>query len=170
MRYAALILIFLAGNLSADDSKDDNSYICVPDTVVGFAFSAATKTWERANFRVGDRKYIVRPTKEDDTNFIGRRGPFDEPYGVWKLDEDVAFLLCEEGVSKEDWLRCEVGINGKFVMNAFSKRYMVLYAGSYMVATIDFNWDDDRENLIRTDKEDEGGDTPFIEIGKCSKI
>lgn len=169
------ILILLAGTISAQESKDGKSYLCVPDRSVGYAFNDSTKTWDHANFRVGDDKYIVRPITPDDTGYFGM--PLKDAYGVWKLGEDISFVQCKEGVSEHNWLRCGGEFNTKFVLNSRTNRFMLTYEGSYMIATFEtvrnkdgsYKTDENGDTIVR-DKEDEGGDTPVMEIGKCSAL
>ncbi len=166
---ALLGLVIIVFSVAAAAQAD--SYLCVADKSTGFQFNKSTKTWESVNFNVDDSKYIVRPTTPDDKVLW----PGRYAYGVWKLGENTPMILCKEGISKADWLSRGAEYQ-RFVLNARTNRYMHTYVGEYMVATFENVRDDhgmpviiDGEWVSR-DKEDEGGDTPYMEIGKCSSL
>ena len=121
MRYAALVLILLAGGISAQDSAKGKSYLCIPDRAAGFSFNKARKTWENTNFDVSENKYLLRPITSDDKSYFGT--PLKGVYGVWRLGEDTSFVQCEEGISEHSWLYCGGNFNTRFVFNSRSNRF-----------------------------------------------
>lgn len=168
MRYLPLILILLAGSISAEDSNSGKSYICIPDKSTGFVFNEKTKSWDQTNFRVEDTKYIVRPaTKDDSGNLSSGDKPLLYKYGVWELGDDSSTTYCMEGISEAGWLGCSFGMDFNF--NIHSMRFMLMFTGSYVVSNIKFKWDEN-DHVTSRRVADEGGDTPFIQIGKCSKL
>ena len=166
MRLSLIALLLLAGGLSADEAKEGQSFLCIPDKSVGFKFNDRTKEWDQADFRVGDDKYIVRPTTDEDASLF--LFPVSKPYAVWILGEDYPDVFCNEGISEFHWLKC--GENPQFFLNTYTNRFMYIYHGSYMAATIESGGRDEEGNLTFVDREDTGGDTPIMEIGKCSKL
>jgi hypothetical protein len=64
-------------------------------------------------------------------------------------------------------------------LNSRSNRFMRITHGGFMTATFESEKDKDKDgnykvdedgNSIEVDKQDEGGDTPDMEIGKCSAL
>ena len=156
--------IFLSTLVASTAIAEDKSYICVPDKSTGFKFNKPSKEWETTTFNVDDDKYLVRPTKDGDLGFLIK----GTKYGVWVIGEDYAKAGCDEGFSDYLWLNCDL-LGGEFTMNAKTKRFMFVFKGGYMGATLDTkSVGDDEWELVS--KPDNGGDTPYIEIGKCSEI
>jgi len=174
MNYSALILILLAGLTSAEETADGDSYHCVAERAVGFVFNNGSRKWEPGDFGISDSNYMVRPTKKDDKRY--RHGPpVKEKYGVWKYGKDLGIAFCETGPTGW-WLIC-VGLNMEFTLNVKTKRYMYVFRGSYMTATYGairdkegFQIEDENGNVTYRHHEDEGGDTPYMEIGKCQSL
>lgn len=68
------------------------SYLCVPDSVVGFGFNKVTKSWTQTHFEVGNSKYLLSLTnnrwewkKIGDKYSLVNCGQFSE-YGVLNCD------------------------------------------------------------------------------------
>ena len=172
MRHAALILILLASLTSAQDAANGNSYLCIPDRSVGFAFDKASKIWEPATFEIEARKYIVRRFKEDDLRYKPGR-----EYGVWEFGKENSLATCDRWSGSSWWLQCDRGVIQSFLLNVKTNRFMYIFRGSYMNATYGtvndkdgFPIEDENGNVTYRHKEDEGGDTPLMEIGNCSKL
>lgn len=87
-------------------------------------------------------------------------------YGIWKVGSKTDRIGCEMEFTEYGWLNC--GAGDGFQMNSDTLRYMFFFNGTYMTATIDTSKSEIGDTIVL--KEDRGGDTPYVEIGKCSEI
>ena len=140
----------------------EDSFLCIADRSVGFVFDESNKSWKNAIFDIDDDKYIVRPASKDNDNLL-----MGAKYGVWEFggSQIIASYLCQESFTEAGWLNC----GDSFKMNRLSGRYIITYIGLYVASTLRFEIENgELKNVVRVP--DTGGDTPYIEIGTCSKI
>ncbi len=150
------------------------SFLCIAEAATGFAFNESRKAWESTDFSVEKDRYVVRPVNKTDSEDLGL-SPGDT-YGVWKVGEKTAEFGCKQGASEFNWLSCGQGDNA-FSLNVATLRYQIDFRGSYMTATLLVDRDaaghlfrDADGNVVPGTKDDNGGDMPYIEIGKCSGL
>ncbi len=160
MRFVTVLLLLGATAVLAQDTAKGKSYLCIADKSTGFTFNESTASWDQTNFRVDDNKYLVRPAKPDDDLVFASRETF--VYGVWRLGEDKVMIECDHAPNEYHWLRCNRS-SESFTLNTKSNRFMLTFRGSYLVSTF-------TPGVADSSGEDRGGDTPFIEIGKCSPL
>lgn len=122
------------------------SYLCAADMATGFSFDKATKQWNATTFKP-DKKYIVNKS-------LSKKATWE----VKEVGTKYPLVGYKEDFSSEGYLYC----NGflKFKMNNKSLRFLSAYLMGY--------YED------YTDQEpgepEEGEDTPYIAIGKCSPL
>jgi hypothetical protein len=146
MRIASALLLLLPviPLAIAEDEATPDSYLCIPDMATGFKYK--NDKWQATHFGVGDDKYILRRPKETDS--------FPDAAWVWGEFGDKRFYTrCMEDVSAYGFVFC-TGIGQELRINVNTLRYQLYYYVGYVAATIN----------------DSPGNTPFIEIGKCSAL
>jgi len=121
-------------------------YWCVADSAVGFKYNASNKNWEQATFNVDDSEYII--SKADPNSARSKRLQGLVEYLVTKVGNKYAHIFCKEGFT-ENILSCS-GLGSELTFNKNNGRYMHIHGIGYV--------------------EDEKGDAPHIEIGKCSPL
>jgi hypothetical protein len=136
-------LLFSGAAAAAD------SYLCISDQATGFAFNKETDQWYRANFQTGE-KYVLSREK-----------------GGWVLKqfgEEAPLLHCPGDFNAGNNLICSDG-GTDFRMNRHLLRYQKAYLVGYYV---------DYGALGKLPPGlpamEEGGDTPVLEIGRCSAL
>lgn len=166
--------VFLLLLVASTAVAEDKSYLCIADKATGFDFDESTKKWESVNYDVDDQMFLIKPVNEDGSAL--ERLVYDKSgYLVWTFGSGDVSHYCEKGPGAYGWLHCNSMTGGRFAMNSLSKRYVRTAPGGYVSATIDLVRDDsvkpDKDDEVMTTlKEDAGGDSVAIEIGKCSEI
>ena len=125
-------------------------YICTPDMATGFAFAGGE--WHQSNFKTNSR-YIVRPVRKDEAPLVKKFVEsvlYNAKWVVMKVGERVPFSGCTEP-KEHGSILCK-GPATEFKMNEKSMRFLYAYLQGYWHPS------------------DKGGDTPILEIGKCSRI
>ncbi len=145
---AAFIFCLLTTQASAEES-----YVCIADLSTGFKLNTITKQWETANFRT-DNKYLISREKRGNMNWVWKGKKFGEEYSDF---------FCEEDFNDHGYLTCS-GIVGKFIMNKTNLRYSLYTHIGFVTANIM----NDKGEMVN--KESDGADTPYMEIGKCSSM
>ena len=102
-------------------------------------FSYEKGQWLPRKFNVENEKWILEKR-------IDARKNNKSKYFLKKYGKKFIWSSCKKG--NHNWITCKK-VND-FLMNTKTKRYIMTYKGSYAYGR------------------DEIGDTPFIEIGKCS--
>ena len=121
----------------------DDSYLCIGEHATGFSFNEKNKTWIAGGFKEG--KWILK--KSADPNY---------KWEVYRFGENFPESVCEQDFNESGNIMCE-GI-AQFRMNKERLRFLYIYPFGY--------WSDNNKvNMLK-----EGKNTPFMEIGKCSKI
>ena len=118
-----------------------DSYLCIPDKSAGFSYSTATKTWDYARFDVRDSKYLLKRSDSKWSWSIFGKNPFLSMTVCTSQSPDT-FIFCNGFY--------DVRVNTKSLR--FQLVYPIGYTNSYASPS------------------DEGGDTPYLEIGKCSPL
>jgi hypothetical protein len=135
------LLSFILFTLSFISYADQ--YLCIADASTGFTFDKASKKWKQTNFRVNDNKYIISSSKSESST-----------YQIKKMGSDFVFSFCTDDFNEYGYLYC-----GDFKFNKDNGRFINTYTTGYF-------------NVLPKVNEitDESGDTPYIEIGKCSSF
>lgn len=123
------------------------TFLCVADKATGFFFDKVKKEWVSTNFRTS-AKYLVTPSNQPDVS-----------WEVKQVGEKWAHATCARDFNSNGNLICE-GFGTEFRFNRNSLRYMNVYLIGY--------WSDG--NPKSGVGGEEGGNTPSIEIGKCSPL
>lgn len=129
------------------------SYLCVADSAAGFVYSKTSKRWTSTTFKSVEKYLLVRPTEAEKVVFSG----------AWVLKEvgnDTPSAGCESEFGEAETLRCE-GIYD-FRFNCTSGRFLMAYLYGY--------WTDPPDKRTAALFGDEGTNTPYLQIGKCSRI
>lgn len=146
MALKEIIASVLVVSALAPSSALAASWLCVADQSTGFKFDSYTKKWNVTRFDVSEKRYTI--VFRDDEKY---------PYTVREFGELNSLpMLCED-FAAETFLHCR-GIAGTFRFNQRTLRYIHSYEVGYINPTPGLN---DMK---------EGADTPFMEIGRCSKI
>lgn len=124
-----------------------DQYLCIADSSVGFSFNKGTKSWERANFRVGENKYVLSGPKSEGAAYL-----------LTRMGSQFAEAQCEKGFNDPGYLFCS-GFGGDFKFNRRNGRYLKTYTVGYFNVVPGVN-----------EVTDENSDTPYLEIGKCSSF
>jgi hypothetical protein len=127
-------------------------YTCIEDMATGFAYENGV--WQQAHFKL-EGKFIIRPATEFDQNswMSIALGIPKAKWGVGKLGEKEPIASCEYDFDTAGSLYCRASFY-EFRMNRKSLRFLHAYLSGYWNST----------------PGDEAGDTPFINIGKCSPM
>ena len=139
---ALLGLVFIVFSVGAGAQAD--SYLCIADQATGFKFNKTTKTWAPATFNVTDDKFVISRSKTEKH--------------VWKMTivgEKQPYTCRDQTPEYEDNLFCDVAFT-KFQFSLESLRYMSVHPFGYV---------DPFTELFK-----EGGQTPYMQIGKCSPL
>lgn len=164
-RLLVSVLIVLLSTKAYAEKKDPDQFLCIADLATGFSFDKTTKTWESTNFRVDGQKYIVKKVSEknkQDAEIIKKlKG---EKKLFWKVTEFgkeslVTNTYCEY-YTPNDTIICDFGIFYKYKISIKNLRYIKISTWGY--------WDDDLTDKNSFKKE--GGNSPHLEIGKCSPL
>jgi len=147
-RVGLTVALLIGVSVFSYSSAETERWLCVAEKATGYIFSDLTTRWERAAFKASD-KYLVAP---------GPPKP-DQPvqYLVRKIgDPSYVYLKCRDFVG--DMLHCEspllfLPFYESFSFNTKTLRYVYTFTGSWL-----------------KEKPEGGGDTPLIELGKCSPL
>lgn len=128
------------------------TFLCIADNATGYAYDPTSKEWKSAKFNFEGSRHIIKRSS-------GSQYAWEvNEYGVtekWFPDAG-----CKEDFNTVGLLYCE-GVGRDFRFNKSNGRYIFYFAGSY----INFDPRSEREGYQK-----DGGDTPFIELGTCTKI
>lgn len=137
---ANIIILFFVLLTSSNAHADQ--YLCISEKATGFEFNKETKSWNTANFNVQGQKYIISKSKVE---FI--------EYEVKKFAEKYTIAECMRDFTEKGFLDCD-GPIGTFKFNRENGRFLRINPWGYLgVSPFSTN---------------EGDNSPFIEIGKCS--
>jgi hypothetical protein len=110
----------------------------------GFSFDRKTKEWSPGQFTLKKSKYIVK--RDSPTSWV-----------VVTHGEDFPFAWCDKDFSDAGFLRCS-GVE-QFEMNRKNLRFMNSYLFGYV-----------QDRLGLKSFQNEGENTPRLEIGQCSVV
>ncbi|GLJ00477.1 hypothetical protein Sbs19_42950 [Sphingobium sp. BS19] len=114
----------------------------------GFKYDIASKRWQNARFNASEQRLIIKPSTNPAWQYVVVE--FGKPEGFPEA-------TCKQLPNKYGFLFCD-GIFGDFKFNTLNLRYIRSYLAGYVEIT--------PNNRLS----EEGGDTPNIEIGKCSQL
>lgn len=152
MKLPKIAMVIATGFALTASSVSAQTFLCIADQSTGFSYSQASRSWETKRFNVSDNRYIIRKSNRNpylwEVNQFGK----DEPF--------LPFSGCKDDFNDFGFLHC-AGLGGELTFNRENGRYILYYMGQYAAYNPNSDVPDYRKD---------GGDTPFIEIGKCSKI
>ena len=137
------ILVLFAWLFMSTTALAAEQYLCVPDKTTGFSFNKVTKKWQYSNFE-NETKYVISKSNVKDYVFQ-----------VTEVGENSPIARCESDFNNYGILFCSGYY--EFKINKKNGRYLKVYVYGYYNVVLE-----EGKNI------DEGGDTPHIEIGKCS--
>lgn len=137
-----------------------DGWLCIADQATGFSFHEDTRSWEISKFNVEGRRYIIRHLTDDERagyeqsmdkngeihpplkwGFLKVGEQFPEPCFIDKLDEYNNLICGFTPTVQQLWF------------NQKTLRFQHVYLAGYV-----------------SPGKVEGGDTPSIDIGKCSPM
>jgi len=142
-----LILVLFGALTTLAHAQAPSGYLCVADKATGFAFDKGTKQWNQASFRT-ESKYLISPS-----TFKGYA------WEVKRVGQQFTSAMCKDNFNSVGNLFCG-GLGTEFKFSSGSLRYMSAYLIGY--------WPEANPKAKSDSEREEGSDTPYIEIGKCS--
>ena len=146
MKDRVLIGMVLAALLPTQASAA--TWLCIPDMASGLSYNTTLRKWGHAKFNVAGERFLVKESSVTDWEYEVRE------FGKESVIPDA---WCPKGPNEYGYMFCD-GMYGQFKLNTKNLRYLRTYLAGYVEITPD-------SDMIK-----EGENTPFIEIGKCSKI
>jgi hypothetical protein len=144
-----VVMLACAGSVEAVEAQ---SYLCIADKETGFSFNKSKKDWEITRFDVSDDKYIL--TKKWSDLFQGMRWTWT------KVGENFGEPCSEKGdFTERGFFRCGF-VSGILYMNRQNMRFQLTYPYGYPEGGRDTN----------PFGEEEGANTPYVEIGRCAEV
>ena len=153
---AGVCAAMLAFNATAQHRGNgtDERYLCIADAGTGFFFDAANRRWRSTTFSVEGKRYIIRrPIAGRTEDHFWHEDP------RWVIEEIGATMLsnsCPTEFTEYEFLTCEAS-GDTFTFNRRSMRFQKVYPIGYVVRQY-------------PQPSSEGGDTPSIFIGRCSRL
>jgi len=146
-RFLSLMLITVLPSIPVNAE----SYLCITEHSTGFKYNKNTKEWASVKFKT-DSKYIVSRAPnnklyEDYKWVVQKHGTKSIPIWCEKDFSDNGFISCADIIGMTE-----------FEMNNESLRFHTFYSVGYVLTQ------------KQIDESADGGDTPNIEIGKCSRL
>ena len=119
----------------------EDAFICIADSATGFTMDENTKKWKPTTFDVSENKIVITRGEK-------------HPWVVKNMGEKSIRIRCENEFSGPV-LNCQLGLsNLRFDKDKL--RYLISYELGY------WSYDDEDEFF------EEGKNTPYMEIGKCT--
>jgi len=147
MRRSTMAAFILAGSVTAAYSET-SQYLCISDVAVGLAFQKETQSWHPQTFKAG-LKYIFRKINDEEQKY-------SEAFHLnWKwvfigFGDAHPLYGCDDS-AKYGGMRC-----GNLSINLKTLRFQVYRVGMFV--------EPDPES------EEDKGDDPVLEIGKCTPL
>jgi len=138
-----MIAMVLTVSIKADDT-DTERYLCVAEQSTGFKFDKSTNSWKSTDFLV-ENKFIILS---------------DEPdlYTIHEFRSEILKVPCE--VFKNGFLNCWIS-TGRVRFNKKTMRFIHSMSVGYIEEGLEIV-----EGFTMTAE----GNTPYMEIGTCSKF
>jgi hypothetical protein len=118
----------------------EERYLCVAEKITGFRYNSVTKNWGPANFRLEDGKHLVTET----TTTLDKL----EMHTIGNINRECYSI---DGFDQHGYAYFECTEHIEFKMYKEPGRYILVYMAGYIDG-------------------DNSDNTPFIEIGKCSRV
>jgi hypothetical protein len=142
-------VILLLAQSSPELPRD--RWLCTGQAATGFEYDQASHSWRPTKFKPDGRFIIAAlPVKSKTASFQWVIAP------EGKAPIEGGF--CGSEFAADTFLHCS-GLGGTFTFNRRSQRYIHYSHGGYVSYAPGVN-----------DITDESADTPFIEIGTCTKL
>ena len=142
IRLAFAVAVAL-GCLFGTTAQAEDAYLCTGDHATGFGFNADNMQWNIHRFQ--PTKLIVKRT--DDLVF---------KWQVYDFSKNVAIINCRGDFDSDGFLGCSGA--AEFRMSQDTLRFLYIY-------TIGYWSDTDKAPAYK-----EGTNTPWMEIGRCSRF
>ena len=158
-----LLIMALALTLSPIVNAIDGNYLCIPEKSTGFVLK--DDKWSQASFNVENEKYIIKKIEEEAKKEYEKDDiPYGE-YGVYRFGEKYPeYRNCEYTERDSTILTptgerrfyCDGILRGQFILNLKNNRFLNTFPLGYWSEEL-FSGEEDTR-------------TPFIQIGRCSKL
>ena len=157
--------LFTPTTLRAQNDKDySGNYLCIADAAGGVRFDEASKNWVPAKFTSGDRYILsLKAGSLEDNGFNEISMTYFitfEPHGsnydnfmksCWTKSNALRKINPFMNFAPGGFVSCDL-VNGDLKINFENLRFLSTYTSGFV------------------DGYDNGGNTPFVQIGTCSKI
>ncbi len=120
------------------------SLLCAYDKATGFSMDSAER-WRVTRFEA-EKKFVVRLIEDDDSIYL----MVDRPYGVFELGDNSGGSSCTKP-SEKNRMYCDGLTREDIRIDLNTMRFLWVYSSGYTEG-------------------DENSSTPFMAIGRCSKI
>lgn len=147
-----IVLLFLCPTRVFADQ-----YLCIVEHATGFRYSKTLKEWNSVVFK-DDSKYLITPAKDKKCwpDYPLKTDKCE--YLIKTFGENGSSIKCTDPINDAGFLRC-LDFDKTFSFNNKNNRFLYSFTNGYTNIIPHFN-----------QLTDEGSDTPFIEIGSCTKM
>jgi hypothetical protein len=126
-------------------------YLCIADMATGFRYNEGSKNWEESSFRLKNSKYLISGLEKGAA------------YNVKHLGGSDVMSRCKDDFNDIGSLFCKGTFDIKF--NKINGRFVLTYTFGYFNVLPGIQSDS-----VSIRKSDQGSETPFLEIGKCTLV
>lgn len=143
MKTNVFLILLIIFNSKASATEQ---YLCAADKSSGFSFNKSTKEWTHTTFKANS-KYVISESDNKNSAFVIR-----------EIGDSMIIAWCKDSFNEANFLFCD-GLGGSFKLNRVNGRYISANLIGYV-------------NVVPSANKitDETSDTPYIEIGKCSRF
>ncbi|MDP1550487.1 MAG: hypothetical protein Q8L97_10060 [Nitrosomonas sp.] len=149
-----LLFGVLASGAFSPPAVGADGYFCAVDHSVGFSFNKTIKEWNPSIFKTTEKLLIARSSEEDIKLGFA--------WVVKEIGSSSPSYVCDTGFNDAGFLHCQGVIGsvlGSFTFNKRNNRFLATYMAGYVTDGIGLG-----------DLFEEGSNTPYMKIGKCSPL
>lgn len=151
----ALVFVVLASPAMAAGADD---YLCIADMATGFKFDPTTKQWRVAQFDVSRNRYIVKLTE---------KGP------TWnEFSSPLPPMQCT-AFNESGFTSCSLGGIEEINFNRMNLRFQLVYLSGWVNSDLPPPASLKNSSTLTglwTALTGKSGNTPLVEIGRCSPL
>jgi len=147
MRAIFSIFLILAFS-STSAAQQIEAFLCIPDKATGFKYNETSKQWEETTFKT-DHKYLITRPSHQSLNI-------NSAWVVKEFGSELVSMWCEDDFDEFGFLFCK-SYEAEMRFNRENSRFLYFYSLGYY-------------NKKTSAYPEDGGGTPLVEIGTCSKL